>query len=233
MKTTIKNIIKVTISIFSIFFDDSTILIDNIYTEMKFVESYLKSLLVQTEPFSELDVQGIIRSGLSIWQLNFTDRFRLYQYWLAKYESQILGVLKTLNREFNQQANIMLELRMQMDKSIMEKAMIIAMTTTGSSRYNEILKDIGPRIVIVEEAAEVFESHIVSSLSKHCQHLILIGDHVQLRPKPTVYKLATQFSLDVSLFERLVRNGYNYIYNIKEFLIYLLIYNTSTQTEII
>jgi hypothetical protein len=200
---------------------------------MKFVESYLKSLLVQTEPFSELDVQGIIRSGLSIWQLNFADRFRLYQYWLAKYESQILGVLKTLNREFNQQANIMLELRMQMDKSIMEKAMIIAMTTTGSSRYNEILKDIGPRIVIVEEAAEVFESHIVSSLSKHCQHLILIGDHVQLRPKPTVYKLATQFSLDVSLFERLVRNGYSDIYTIKELLIYLLIYKTTTKIEII
>lgn len=29
--------------------------------------------------------------------------------------------------------------------------------------------------VIVEEAAEVLESHIVTSLTEHCEHLILIG----------------------------------------------------------
>ena len=81
------------------------------------------------------------------------------------------------------------------------------MTTTGSSRYHQILKDIGPRIVIVEEAAEVFEAHIVAALSKHCEHLILIGDHVQLRPNPAVYKLAIEYSLDVSLFERLLNNN--------------------------
>lgn len=28
---------------------------------------------------------------------------------------------------------------------------------------------------MVEEAAEVLEAHIVTSLTKHCQHLILIG----------------------------------------------------------
>lgn len=80
------------------------------------------------------------------------------------------------------------------------------MTTTGSSRYHTILKDIGPRIVIVEEAAEVFESHIVAALSKSCEHLILIGDHIQLRPNPNVYKLAQDYHLDVSLFERLINN---------------------------
>ena len=69
-----------------------------------------------------------------------------------------------------------------------------------------MLKDIGPRIVIVEEAAEVFESHIVASLSKNCEHLILNGDHIQLRPNPAVYKLAKDFDFDVSLFERLVKN---------------------------
>jgi len=29
--------------------------------------------------------------------------------------------------------------------------------------------------VIVEEAAEVLESHIIVSLTRHCEHLILIG----------------------------------------------------------
>ena len=35
----------------------------------------------------------------------------------------------------------------------------------------------------------------------------MIGDHEQLRPNTAVYKLSTDFNLNVSLFERLVRNG--------------------------
>ena len=62
----------------------------------------------------------------------------------------------------------------------------------------------------MEEAAEVLESHILTSLTPGCQHLILIGDHQQLRPNPTVYELAKDYNLDVSLFERMVKNGMPY-----------------------
>jgi len=31
--------------------------------------------------------------------------------------------------------------------------------------------------VIVEEAAEVLEPHVITSLTKFCQHLILIGNY--------------------------------------------------------
>ena len=62
-----------------------------------------------------------------------------------------------------------------------------------------------PKVVIIEEAAEVLESHIVAALSAGTQHLILIGDHKQLRPKPNEYELVRKFNLDISLFERLVR----------------------------
>ena len=96
---------------------------------------------------------------------------------------------------------------MQEDREVMQNAYVIAMTTTGSSRYHNVLRDIGPKIVIVEEAAEVFEAHIVAALSKHCEHLILIGDHVQLRPNPALYIMSTKYKLDVSLFERLVNNN--------------------------
>ena len=36
--------------------------------------------------------------------------------------------------------------------------------------------------------------------------MILIGDHIQLRPSANVYTLAKRFNLDVSLFERLIKN---------------------------
>ena len=85
--------------------------------------------------------------------------------------------------------------------------------------------------VLVEEAAEVLESHIVTCITPACQHLILIGtahdgigeyrtlfysrrfalagDHQQLRPSTTVYELAKNYKLDISLFERMVNNKLN------------------------
>lgn len=70
-----------------------------------------------------------------------------------------------------------------------------------------MLQAIKPAITIVEEAAEVLEAHIITSLTSGCQHLILIGDHQQLRPNPTVYNLQINYNFDVSLFERMIKNG--------------------------
>eukprot|EP00775_Hariotina_reticulata_P006332 gene6332-6566_t len=67
------------------------------------------------------------------------------------------------------------------------------------------------QVIIVEEAAEVLEAHILTSLTSATEHLILIGDHLQLPPKVETYDLQQEsgrgHDLNVSLFERLVRQG--------------------------
>ena len=65
---------------------------------------------------------------------------------------------------------------------------------------------------MVEEAAEILEAHVIASMPKTTQHLILIGDHQQLKPSTTVYELAKHFYLDVSLFERMVKIVVNFEY---------------------
>ncbi|KAF6024122.1 ZNFX1 [Bugula neritina] len=97
--------------------------------------------------------------------------------------------------------------RSQQDVDVLKRAKVIGMTTTGAARMQSVLQQVGPEIVVVEEAAEVLEAHIITALSQHCKHLILIGDHKQLKPNPTVYDLAKQYHLDLSLFERMVNNG--------------------------
>lgn len=67
----------------------------------------------------------------------------------------------------------------------MENEQVIGMTTTGAAKYRQILQQLKPRLVIIEEAAEVLEAHTITSLSKECQHLILIGDHQQVREPHT------------------------------------------------
>ena len=66
------------------------------------------------------------------------------------------------------------------------------MTTTGAAKHRTVLEQIQPKIVVVEEAAEVLEAHIITAVTQGTQHLILIGDHKQLKPNPTVYRLATK-----------------------------------------
>jgi superfamily I DNA and/or RNA helicase len=85
------------------------------------------------------------------------------------------------------------------------------MTTTGVARHQRLLSALQPEVVIVEEAAEVLEAHLIAALSPATKHLILIGDHLQLRPATAVYALAKKFNLDVSLFERLVGAGVEHV----------------------
>lgn len=44
----------------------------------------------------------------------------------------------------------------------------------------------------MEEAAEILEAHSIVALSSTAEHLILIGDHEQLRPKPAEYGLKVE-----------------------------------------
>lgn len=45
-------------------------------------------------------------------------------------------------------------------------ARIVGITTSGLARTQSLIQAIRPRICIVEEAAEVFEAHVLTSLCK-------------------------------------------------------------------
>jgi hypothetical protein len=49
---------------------------------------------------------------------------------------------------------------------------------------------LNPRVLIVEEAGQVLESHILAALSPSIQHLIQIGDPEQLRCIANVHDLS-------------------------------------------
>lgn len=139
-------------------------------------------------------------------RLSPSDRWRLYNHWAEKRYKYLQECNREQVRQYSEKCRELANLKQLEDRYILEKADVVGMTTTGAAKYQHILHQIKPKIVIVEEAAEVLEAHIVSALSAGTQHLILIGDHKQLRPKPNEYVLATKYNLAVSLFERLVKN---------------------------
>ena len=159
------------------------------------------------EPMSEEEASSVN----DIHNLSLDDRWRLYRYWHSLYLNHLCLKCEENFKEYNKLCAEKDRLKKEADRYALETADIIGMTTTGAAKYRHILDLVKPRIVIVEEAAEVLESHIVSALNAGTQHLILIGDHKQLRPKLNEYELAKKYRLDVSLFERLLKNSFPHV----------------------
>lgn len=100
------------------------------------------------------------------------------------------------------------ELRDVSDLKRLRKAEVVGMTTSGAAKMQGLVKALRARILVVEEAAEVLEAHVLAAMHEGLQQLVLIGDHKQLRPKIESYRLSYDsgrgFNLDVSMFERLI-----------------------------
>ena len=138
-------------------------------------------------------------------------RWRAYRHWLNEFREGHYRHLEGLTKEYQTAADNMEFAAIQQNTEICRTMKIIGMTTTAAAKNAKLINNLGCKIIIAEEAAEVQESHIVSVLSEHCQHMILIGDHQQLRPKSTSYELEIKYNLDISLFERLIKNDFESI----------------------
>ncbi|XP_054273692.1 NFX1-type zinc finger-containing protein 1-like [Macrosteles quadrilineatus] len=134
------------------------------------------------------------------------ERWRLYHSWIEILRDGLTVTLGQKDTEYKDYSYRYEQMRQSDDLQILRTANVVGTTTTLAAKFQPMFEALAPRIVIVEEAAEVLEAHIIASLSKSCEHLILIGDHKQLRPSVAETRMARQYHLDVSLFERLVLN---------------------------
>ncbi|KAF2369241.1 P-loop containing nucleoside triphosphate hydrolase, partial [Trinorchestia longiramus] len=142
--------------------------------------------------------------------LAFNDRCLLYAIWREKLMAKIRERIRPHERELHKLLNKNQEVKNSEYLYVARQADVVGLTTTGAAQFQAVVQELKPRIVIIEEAAEILEAHVVASLNVSCEHLIMIGDHQQLKPSPTVYQLARDYGLDTSLFERMINNGVMY-----------------------
>ncbi|XP_078317034.1 NFX1-type zinc finger-containing protein 1-like isoform X1 [Crassostrea virginica] len=147
----------------------------------------------------------------NVWRLSIDEKWRLYKAWIRKIQVLYEQEKKTLMEKFEKENNIYMNEKQKENTRIVSKCSLVGMTTTGAAQNIDLLRKVQPRIVVVEEAAQVFEQHIIGCLTEGLQHLILIGDHQQLRPPINNYKLSKKYKTDVSMMERLVMNGMPYV----------------------
>ena len=143
----------------------------------------------------------------NIWDLSQSDRLRLYLCWVETYCEHGKVEVHRSEQEYQQLRIEWEQVKFEQEEQIIRRATVVGMTTTGAAKYHSVLQNVSPKVVVIEEAAEVMEAHILTSLTHKTEHAILIGDHKQLRPKAAVHDLAQTYNLEVSLFERMVMNN--------------------------
>ncbi|KAK5735048.1 hypothetical protein LTS12_026557 [Elasticomyces elasticus] len=112
---------------------------------------------------------------------------------------------------FNQAKTQLDAVRTEQRLRVLKQANIIGLNTSGLARNLDLIRRTGAKVLLCEEAGKVLEAHLLTALLPSIEHAILIGDHQQVRPHVQNHDLSTesrsgaQYSLDVSLFERLVQ----------------------------
>ncbi|KAM3146819.1 hypothetical protein pb186bvf_000973 [Paramecium bursaria] len=155
-----------------------------------------------------------LRTPLSeqkISKLWSTDRLTTIQKLEKMLQMESLNWDKSICQEYLECIQDINQLYTIRDINVIKNKKIVGVTVTGCAKYASILKNINAKIMVIEEAAEVLESHCAAIITENIQHLILIGDHLQLRPKLESFNLEVKYKTNISLFERLINNGFDFI----------------------
>lgn len=150
---------------------------------------------------------GLFLNIEDLWDLNENDRVNLVQYFISQEKNNVATQFEQAIQTFENKCKEKNEIENQHTSLVLRNKKVIGMTITGAAIHQQLLKEIQPEIVIVEEAAEVLEPQLVASIGTWTKYMLLIGDHQQLRPPVESYHLRKNYNFDISMMERLIKNG--------------------------
>lgn len=150
-----------------------------------------------------------------IWQMPKAQRWERIQTWVARLRRERVEEAQELVQRFDKAQKQVETLFNESKCAFIQSKRLIGCTTTAAAKYKALIKAAKPDVVLVEEAGEILEAHVLTALHGETSQLILIGDHKQLRPKINNYALSVEkgngFDLNRSLFERLILQGHDHV----------------------
>ena len=170
-----------------------------------------KDVLITISDYpNEMPVNPEIRTVKNLWELTEPQRLQFLYSILSERTTSVSQELDDLIEQLQNLKNRKEELEVNDKVEILSQKKIIGVTITGASINHDLIYHIGPSVVIVEEAGEILEPSLLAALTPSIEHLILIGDHQQLRPQVNAYDLRKDYSFDVSMMERLIESKFKY-----------------------
>ncbi|EJU00451.1 NFX1-type zinc finger-containing protein 1 [Dacryopinax primogenitus] len=176
--------------------------------------NYLLSRWLKGQDAGALRELPCVLASSRIWVMPLEQRIAKRTQWETAVLNQYARKLFQEGRRFNiSQGNLERKFASG-ERSTLCSKRIVGCTTTYAAKYKEDIAAVKPDLVLVEEAGELLESHVLTALVSTTNRLILIGDHKQLRPKVDSHDLTVEkgrgYDLNRSLFERLVMKGFRH-----------------------
>ncbi|KAF3218324.1 hypothetical protein TWF106_007686 [Orbilia oligospora] len=159
-------------------------------------------------------VESFINSNVDPWSLSRYEIFAVLKFWKDEILSNAISGLADVTKQHRIKSETLSTLRKERDRRLLQAADIIGVTTSSLAGHADMLERIHAKVLFCEEAGEILEAHTITALIPSIEHMILIGDHEQLRPHVANYDLSVEsrkgqaYRLDVSLFERLAQQSY-------------------------
>lgn len=157
------------------------------------------------------EIRDLLRTTADLTTIAPVDRGAFYNYFKREVKALVAVEIRRLAKQYDETVLQRKVGLWEEDVRILGEQRIIGCTTTGLSKYRALISALRPRIILVEEAAETMEAPVTAGCFPSLEHLILVGDHQQLRPHTQVHAFEDEpYFLNLSLFERLVRNDVAY-----------------------
>eukprot|EP01117_Protostelium_nocturnum_P013673 TRINITY_DN5120_c0_g1_i4.p1 TRINITY_DN5120_c0_g1~~TRINITY_DN5120_c0_g1_i4.p1 ORF type:complete len:1215 (+),score=439.95 TRINITY_DN5120_c0_g1_i4:569-4213(+) len=155
--------------------------------------------------YSFVDVES------SIWELSSENRRQLAINWILEHESKVKSETERYRLQIDRFNRFFEDLGDQNKLENLKGSDVIGLTSTGAALNRKVLERLKPRALIVEEAAEIIEAGLIAEVRSDLERIVLIGDHQQLPPPVCSHELELHHAFNVSMFERLVKNGIEHV----------------------
>lgn len=129
----------------------------------------------------------LVSNELSCWSFSKERRNGLATSWASRIDSEDINSLTTALKTVDDALSVKESLSRELEYAILSSMDVILCTTTAAAKQSDLIKAAACDVVLVEEAGEILETHVLSSIYENAKTLIMIGDHLQLRPKVLLF----------------------------------------------
>ena len=124
-----------------------------------------------------LSYHANVAKAFKIWSMSYRERQEKLKTWRDSFFKEQVSYVYENGEAYNSCLASIERMHGRKTEAILNEKRIIACTTTGAAKHGERIRAASPTAVLVEEAGEILESHVLTALGPGTDQLILIGDH--------------------------------------------------------
>ena len=112
-----------------------------------------------------------------IWDMEKGVRLEHFKRWEDALIQESIEALAIIARKYNKCQEDLARAHNTSLPGILDSKRIVGCTTTAAAKYGDEIRTFNPDVLLVEEAGEILESHVLTALGPETSQMILIGDH--------------------------------------------------------